>query len=80
MTQYRTYRLGIARGSLTFHRCTLSFVTHKEIKFHTTVFMKIIQLASHLTENICHKVLFDGTMITKQIALQYTRLSAIFKH
>ena len=70
MIQDSTHRFSITRGCLTFYGCTLALIAHEEIEFHATIFMKIIQLTSHLPKDVCHEVLLDGTIITKQVTLQ----------
>lgn len=49
-----THRLRISCCGLTFYGNTFAFIAHKEIKFHATVFMIEIQLATHLAKGVCY--------------------------
>ncbi len=49
-----THRLRISCCGLTFYGNTFAFIAHKEIKFHATVFMIEIQLATHLAKDVCY--------------------------
>ena len=70
MVQYSTQRLGITCDGLTFDWSALTLITDEEIEFHATIFMIIIQFASHLSEDVSHKVFDNGPFVCEKVTIE----------
>ena len=63
LNQDGSHRLGVAGTSFALNRHTFAFVTHQKVQFHSSVFVVIVQLSSHLTQDVCHQTLINCSFI-----------------
>ena len=71
MLQHGLHGFGIARGGFALYGYTSSLIADEEIKFQPTIFMIILQFASHLAEDVGNQIFVDGAIIAEKISLQY---------
>ncbi len=70
MIQNRFCTLDVAGRRFYFHERTLAFVADYKIYFQAGILVEIIELPSHLCENIGNQVFKDGTFVAEKITLQ----------
>ena len=80
MVQNRLCALDVAGCRLYLHERTLTLVANHKIHLQTGILVEIIELPSHLCENISNQVFKDSAFVAVEISLQDVILCAVLQH